>query len=94
MRYDMYLLATDEAAAVTGGAKEQLGGEYVGIKLPADGAYVMLVLDMDDEDGWSAWRELPDGSRCCDDCYLKLGFVRLDLLKETALHAVAQHRCS
>jgi hypothetical protein len=90
----MYLMTTQEAARVTGGVLENLGGGNLGVKIPADGFHLMLVLDMDDEDGWFGWRELPDGSRCCDDCYFRLGFVQLEELKDAAFLTLLTHQCA
>jgi hypothetical protein len=94
MRYEMYETTVEEAAKVTGGTVEELGGGHRGVKVPGDGFTLMLVLDMDDEDGWVCWNERSDGSRCCDNCYIKLGWVRLNQLAVEGFNALIQHKCA
>ena len=94
MRHELWEATLDEAAAVTGGTVEELGGGYKGVKVPGDGFTLMLVLDMDDEDGWYCWNETADGSRCCDNCYIKLGWVRLNHLAVDGFNALIQHKCA
>ena len=94
MRYEMFLNTTNEAARVTGGSIEVLAGDYRGIKLPAEGNFhLMLVLDMDDEDGWMVWRELAGGGRCCDASIQRLGWLRLDDLAHAAHESLDGHEC-
>lgn len=94
MRHELWELAVEEAAAVTGGTVEELGGGYRGLKVAGDGFTLMLALDMDDEDGWYCWNETVDGSRCCDECYLKLGWVPLTHLAVEGFNAIIQHHCA
>ena len=94
MRHELWELTVAEAAAVTGGSIEELAGGYQGVKVPGDGFTLMLALDMDDEDGWVCWNETVDGSRCCDNCYLKLGWVPLNHLAVEGFNALIQHRCA
>jgi hypothetical protein len=93
MRYEMYEVTTQEAARVTGGSLVELAAGNVGVRLPGNGYSVVLALDMDDERGWTAWREFNDGGHCCDNCYLHLGFVRLDDLERAVSTALIEHRC-
>jgi hypothetical protein len=94
MRYEMWEATIDEAAAVTGGTVEELGGGYKGVKVPGDGFTLMLTLDMDDESGWVCWNERADGSRCCDNCYINLGWVRLNHLAVEGFAALILHKCA
>ncbi|WP_143425034.1 hypothetical protein [Geodermatophilus pulveris] len=81
----------DKAADATGGTVVSLAGGYFGVQLPADGANVVLSLDLDSDLGWVAWREDQWGERCCDSAEEVLGDCPLNELKDRALEAVAAH---
>src|SRR4051812_35035084 len=75
----------------TGGKVVSLAGGYFGVQLPADGAYVLLALDLDSEQGWVTWTENQDGERCCDAAEEVIGPCPLGQLRSRALEAVAKH---
>jgi len=58
---------------------------------PADGARIILALDLDSDQGWVSWAEDPDGERCCDSAEEVIGACPLPELRERALMAVAHH---
>lgn len=91
MEYADYLREVDRAADATDGKVVSLAGGYFGVQLAADGAHVVLALDLDDDQGWVAWNEDEDGERCCDAAEEVLGHCPLDDLRARALVAVAQH---
>ncbi len=51
MEYLAYLQEIDKAADATGGTVVSLAGGYFGVQLPADGANVVLSLDLDSDLG-------------------------------------------
>jgi len=87
----VYLKEIDKAADATSGKVVSLAGGYFGVLLPADGANVVLALDLDSDQGWVAWREDEQGERCCDSSEEFLGECALDELRVRALKAVARH---
>jgi hypothetical protein len=91
VEYAAYLKEIDRAADVTGGRAVSLAGGYFGVELMADGARVVLALDLDSDQGWVAWREDNDGERCCDSAEEMIGQVPLSELREQAFAAVAGH---
>lgn len=94
MRYEMYLATTQEAARANNGVLEPLAADYVGVRVAVEGVPLMLVLDMDEERGWTAWRERPEGGRCCDAAITGLGWVPVDDLWRAAYDALCNHRCA
>ncbi len=94
MEYGEYLRTVDEAAEATGGTVVSLAGGYFGVQLPADGAHVVLALDLDGDppQGWVAWSEDDLGERCCDAGEEVIGHAPLDELRLRALAAIAQHQ--
>ena len=94
MRYELWQVTTQEAARVTGGELVELAAGNVGVRLAGAGYTVMLVLDQDDESGWTAWREIADGSRCCGSPYVQLGHVPVDDLEKAVSTALIHHRCT
>ena len=91
MDYTDYLREVDRAADATGGKVVSLAGGYFGVQLLADGAYVVLALDLDGDQGWVAWTEDEDGERCCGAAEEVVGHPDLDDLRNGALAAVARH---
>ncbi len=91
MEYAEYLREIDRAADATGGKVVSLAGGYFGVQLMADGANVLLALDLDSDQGWVAWQEDQDGERCCDAAEELLGPCPLGELREKAFQAVAEH---
>jgi len=91
VEYLSYLQEIDKAADATGGKVVSLAGGYFGVQLPADGANVVLALDLDSDQGWVAWREDESGERCCDSAEEMLGECSLEELRNRALEAVAGH---
>ncbi len=99
MEYTDYLREIDRAADATGGAVVSLAGGYFGLQIPAEGADVVLALDLDGDQGWVAWAEDLDGERCCDAAEELVGHSDLADLRGRALASVARHvrgqvRCS
>ena len=92
MEYKQYLQEIDRAADATGGKVVSLAGGYFGVQLQADGANVLLALDLDSDLGWVAWQEDSDGERCCDAAEEVIGHCSLDGLRDRAFVALAQHR--
>ncbi|RZU30889.1 hypothetical protein [Blastococcus saxobsidens] len=91
MEYPAYLQEIDKAADATGGKVVSLAGGYFGVQLVADGANVVLALDLDSDQGWVAWREDQWGEQCCDSAEEVLGDCPLGELRSRALEAVAAH---
>ncbi len=91
MDYQQYLREIDRAAEATGGTVVSLAGGHFGIRLAADGAYVVLALDLDSDQGWVAWTESLDGERCCDSAEEVIGSCPLEQLRDRALDVVAGH---
>lgn len=91
MEYREYLEAIDRAASATGGRVVSLAGGYFGIELPADGAHILLALDLDSDQGWLAWREDQEGERCCDNAEEGIGHCPVNELRGRALSVVVQH---
>ena len=91
MDYRAYLREVDRAAETTGGTVVSLAGGYFGVELMADGTRVILVLDLDSDQGWVAWAEDRDGERCCDSAEEVLGDCSLSELRHEALAAVSRH---
>jgi hypothetical protein len=91
MEYAEYLRTVDQAADATGGTVVSLAGGYFGVQLPADGANLVLALDLDSDCGWVAWSEDRDGERCCDAAEEVIGHCPLSELRERAYAAVATH---
>jgi hypothetical protein len=83
--YAAYLQEIDRAADATGGKVVSLAGGYFGVQLAADGANVLLALDLDADQGWVAWREDQDGERCCDAAEEVIGHRPLDELRVQAV---------
>lgn len=91
MEYATYLREIDRAADATDGKVVSLAGGYFGVQLMADGANVLLALDLDSDQGWVAWQEDEDGERCCDGAEEVIGPCSLEQLRTRALDAVARH---
>jgi hypothetical protein len=91
MDYGTYLRQIDQAAEVTGGKVVSLAGGYFGVQLMADGAQVLLALDLDSDEGWIAWTEDEQGERCCDAGEEMIGHCRLTDLRGRAFTAAAKH---
>jgi hypothetical protein len=91
MDYTRYLQEVDQAAEVTGGKVVSLAGGYFGVQLAADGANVVLALDLDSVQGWVAWAEDDMGERCCDFAEEVVGDCPLVELRPRALQALTTH---
>jgi hypothetical protein len=91
VEYTAYLQEIDKAADATGGEVVSLAGGYFGVQLVADGANVVLALDLDSDQGWVAWREDQSGERCCDSAEEVLGLCPLGELRGRAFEALAGH---
>ena len=92
MDYAEYLRTVDQAADATGGTVVSLAGGYFGVQLPADGAHVVLALDLDSDCGWVVWTEDSLGERCCDAAEEVVGHAPLNELRPRAFRAIAEHR--
>jgi hypothetical protein len=90
MEYADYLREIDRAADATDGKAVSLAGGYFGVQM-AEGAHVILALDLDSDQGWVAWQEGQDGERCCDAAEEVIGPCALDELRGRALEAVRRH---
>ncbi|WP_157519469.1 hypothetical protein [Modestobacter sp. Leaf380] len=91
MEYDKYLSEVDAAATATGGKVVSLAGGYFGVQLPADGANVLLALDLDSDQGWVVWAEDSLGDRCCDYAEEVIGNCTLGELRLRAFETLAHH---
>jgi hypothetical protein len=92
MDYAEYLRTVDQAAEATGGTVVSLAGGYFGALLQADGANLVLALDLDSDCGWVAWAEDRDGERCCDAAEEIIGHCSLQDLRDRAFAALAGHQ--
>lgn len=91
MEYVAYLQEIDKAADATEGKVVSLAGGYFGVELMADGANILLALDLDSDQGWVAWQEDREGERCCDAAEEVIGPCPLDQLRGRAFDAVGRH---
>lgn len=91
MEYTAYLREIDRAADATEGTVISLAGGYFGVELMADGARLVLALDLDSDEGWVVWSEDRNGERCCDTGEEVIGHCPLDELRDRSLLAIAQH---
>jgi hypothetical protein len=91
LEYTVYLREIDRAAEATGGGVVSLAGGYFGVELMADGARLVLALDLDSDQGWVVWSEDRDGERCCDRGEEVIGHCPLDELRDRSLLAIAGH---
>lgn len=91
MHYEAYLQEIARAAEATGGTEVSLAGGYFGVQLTADGARLVLALDLDSDLGWVVWAEDDDGERCCDSAEDVIGSCPLANLRDRALFVAAQH---
>lgn len=91
MKYADYLREVDRGATAADGKVVSLAGGYFGVQFPADGAYVVLALDLDSDHGWVAWAEDGDGERCCDAAEEVIGHCPLEHLRDRAFVALAEH---
>ena len=91
MNYADYLREIDRGAAATDGKVVSLAGGYFGVQFPADGAYVVLALDLDSDQGWVASAEDEDGERCCDAAEEVIGHCPLEQLRNRACVTLTEH---